>query len=392
MNKQLPVIDSIIKLLPGTVLLGLFFLAFISLIQGSINAITYSQDSMWPHINLLLNGLNPYEIFLNKPDLYDSFGYSIFFGRGVHYPPSVLYLMSPLTLVSDPVNSKILLLIINLIASVIILIVFGKLFFKDNSKYELLVISALFIMGLPFRNSIGVGQNGLIAVAFLMLSILFLDKKFLSIIFFSFSLIKYTLTGPFILYLLFKRKFSTIFWVGFIHIIFNIIGSIILKVNFFDLMYLILETSNGLVRSGFIDILSISSNSIIRILLYSIVSGFLIYQLLSNRTNSIIGIIMLFSLLVVYHRTYDYFVVIFLYPIDSNKKILKVTFYLLLLNFFIFVRVYEWIGLELSIQRLISFLFLILYVSVLLIGERIDLEGLLTHQTRKLYGARTGHQ
>jgi len=335
----------------NVVIFSLFVMAFFSIIQGVLNGLQYSQDSMWPHIRLLLNGINPYEVYLYNPNYFDALGFSEFFGRGVHYPPSVLYLMSPLAIVSDPFQSKILLVILNLLSSILILLLFKKIYSRIISNREFLIIVALFYIGLPFRNTIGNGQNGLIAVAFLMLSFFYMEKKVLSGTFLALSLIKYTLTAPFVIYFLYKKKYITLLIAGLIHLILNLYGARVLGMNLIELALMVLETSSGLANAGFIDILSLTSNVTLRIMMYSFLSLIMGFLILKGKLS--VSFLSILSLLIVYHRTYDYFILILLYPI-SNLMSLKSTYYYLLIHFFILVRIFVWINLGISTQRLLS--------------------------------------
>jgi hypothetical protein len=342
------------------VIVGLFILAIFSLIQGVLNGLQYSQDSMWPHIRLLINGINPYEVYLYNPNFYDNLGFSEFFGRGVHYPPSVLYLMSPLAIVSDPFHSKIILVIVNVLSSILILFVFKKMVSLISNR-EFLIIVALFYIGLPFRNTLGVGQNGLIAVAFLMLSLLLSEKKVLSGIFLSLSLIKYTLTAPFVIYFIYKKQYSAVLIAGLIHLILNLYGAHVLGLNLIDLTIMVLNTTSGLENAGFIDIMSLTSNITIRLALYALLTLIIGYSILKGKLS--ISILSILSLLIVYHRIYDYFVLILLYPM-MNFKPLKSAYYYLLIHFFVLVRIFEWIDIGQSTQRLISIIPISLFVML----------------------------
>lgn len=52
----------------------LFVLTVASITQGSLNAITYSQDSMWPRVKAILSGINPYNRNL-MIEFYEIYGY-----------------------------------------------------------------------------------------------------------------------------------------------------------------------------------------------------------------------------------------------------------------------------------------------------------------------------
>jgi hypothetical protein len=344
-------------------------MAFLSLTQGIINGLAFSQDSMWPHIRLLIDGLNPYEIYLYNPEMFDNLGFSDYFGRGVHYPPSVLYLMSPLAVVSDPTQSKMLLLIVSVLSSIVILVVFKKMYFSKSSSREFVILSLLFFAGLPFRNTLGVGQNGLIALAFLMLALLFIDKKILSGFFLTFALIKYTLTAPFILYFLYKKKYTVVLIAGAVHLVLNLYGAHTLGMNLIDLALLVLETSTSLSDSGYIDLMSINSNLTIRIFLYFLVTLIIGYSIVKDKLS--IALISLLSLIIVYHRIYDYFILILLYPI-LNSKLLKSSYYYILIHFFIIVRIFEWFMVDLKLQQIFGLVPIVIFTILELKSDLIE--------------------
>lgn len=123
----------------------LFVLTVASITQGSLNAITYSQDSMWPRVKAILSGINPYNRNL-MIEFYEIYGYENHFGIGVHYFPSVLYVMSPLALINDILLSKWILLILNLISSVIILVIFNEILRFKEIDFELVILILVFFL------------------------------------------------------------------------------------------------------------------------------------------------------------------------------------------------------------------------------------------------------
>lgn len=343
----------------------LLSLAIISIMQGSINAINFSQDSMWPRIKALLYGVNPYNQNAIKL-FYQQFGYDNFFGASVHYFPSALYVMAPLALINNILISKWALLIFSLMSTFGLLYYFYKLYNFKKINIEFLFIVLLFLSGVPFRNSLGVGQNGLIAVFFLMVSLKYRDNQLLSGFMFSFSLMKYTLTGLFIFYFLKTKKYLSLFVAGFIHLTLHFLAMNNLNLTFFELILQPLQSSGGLVSAGFADYLSNIDNQIIAFLL-SVTTLLITLTIIFSKklsTQELISLLTITTLMIVYHRLYDYFILILMFPVINNltriNKFYKISFHILLVYFFIFVRFL----LIFDFEHLISFasmLFLLTY-------------------------------
>lgn len=353
-----------------TLLVFLLILAFVSVAQGSLNAIMFSQDSMWPRVKAILSGVNPYNRNLII-DFYEIYGYENHFGTGVHYFPSVLYVMSPLALINNILLSKWILLILSLISSVVILVIFNEIFRFKKLDFEFIIIILVFFSGLPFRNSIGVGQNGLIAIAFILTAIKYKESQIISSIFFSLALIKYTITGLFALYFLKEKKYATLIVSAGLHFILHIFAMRNLNLSFVDLILQPLNSSSGLVSAGFADYFSNLGSGWLGLSLSLTTLLLTIFIVFTKKLSitQMINILAITTLLIVYHRMYDYFILLLVYPAIGNSQnksqsLNRIVFYILLVYFFFFVRFLLIFDIENYIKLFSMFLLTAYYIYI----------------------------
>lgn len=289
-------------------------MALVSLAQGVRNASVYSFDFQWDASRILLNGENPYQIFINgiKAETDAEVG----IGRMTpNQFPSCLMLLWPFAL-----------------------------FNFAAAKYL-----CLLIIGTPWRNGLGIGQHALFSITFFMLSIMFSNRKktIVSGIFLAVSLFKYTFTLFLLPYYIYKKRYREILIAGGIHVVMTIVAAIWLGESPVTLIKQSLIVSARLETSGFIDFFAVSSilniNSDIYIYTFSaLLFCFIIFiayrksklSFLHNTDKDLVFLcsLSLLSLIMVYHRSYDHIILIILavyvaHQISNHsgniKKILK---------------------------------------------------------------------
>jgi len=171
----------------------LFVAAFISVAQGFSNALTYSQDFQWSPASLVIKGENPYQVWIegNRED-------KIILSQAPNYLHQLYIFFIPFGLL-DFYTAKTIWAIINILIGLAVCLGLSSYFRLSRSNTYLLIL--IFLCSTPFRNGIGNGQQGLFALAFLILPFLrFRGSLVLQGIGFS----KYSFAPPFFIYNIFQ--------------------------------------------------------------------------------------------------------------------------------------------------------------------------------------------
>ena len=193
---------------------------------------------------------------------------------------------------------------------------FDKLYVGTNNTLIYIIFAAVFLAGTPLRNSIGNGQNNIISFFFLLLSLWLSEKdhRVLAGISLSATLFKYTLTVPLFLYYIYKRKYKEIIIAAIIHILLTLFASVWLGASPVELIIMSLRVSSNLSAQGMYDICSVFTIQGITVsaMLFIIMAAFVYYcsVKLPGHDNDVIAMLAVFALIFVYHRIYDYFVLI----------------------------------------------------------------------------------
>lgn len=290
-------------------------LAALSIVQGCRNAVIYSQDFQWDAAKALLLRINPYTESLNPTGALAAYGFADYFKQmEANQFPSLLLLLFPYTLL-QPLTARYVWLVSNLVLTGLTVILLRKTFLKeiDGKWFGLLML--LMIAGTPWRNQIGVGQHTIFSFFFFLLAVWLSgkDKPVLS----SFSLavcyFKYTLTVPLALYFVYKRKWKELIISVSIHILLTIFSCVWLGESFLAMIMEPLKVSSALSGEGSLDISALLQGSPFALILTAVIMlGLLIlsWKMPKGQDTLLISVLLMWSLIVTYHRTYDYFVMI----------------------------------------------------------------------------------
>lgn len=310
------------------VLALLALMAVVSVVWGARNAMEYSQDFQWDAARALRGGMDPYEMsYLERiseeeaPELAGF--YRMFTDKGLTQKmeanqfPSLLMLLFPLTYF-DPALAKCLWLVLNLAFTAGIAILLKMTFFENADIYEYTAAILLMLAGTPYRNQLGVGQHTLFAFFFFMLAV-YIEKKDVSkspagclliaaCLFVSYF--KYTLTAPLALYFIYKKRYRELVISVAAHVILTGVFAVRLGKSYVYMIKAPLEVASNLAAEGGIDLgvllgspLCYAVALIIAILLVVIT-----VKMPQNCDNMLISLLILWSLILTYHRTYDFFV------------------------------------------------------------------------------------
>lgn len=300
-------------------------LALISLLQGIRNAIGFSQDFQWDAAKALAEGLDPYEISLkwNQSELPDSLKefYKVFNDAGVEQKmeanqfPSLLWLLVVFTLM-PPLMARYAWLAANLLFTVGIVYLLRKTFLKNLGIYEYVLTVLLMIAGTPYRNQLGVGQHTLFSFFFFLMAVWLDERKpngnhtGITICMFI-SYFKYTLTAPLTLYLLYRKRYLEFFASVIMHIILTVVSALYMGKSVIYMITAPLQVAKVLSSEGGLDLGALFGGNSIALVIGGIIAIMLFVLTLmapSGKEYLVFSVLLLWSLVLTYHRTYDYFV------------------------------------------------------------------------------------
>lgn len=312
----------------AAVLALLALMAVVSVVWGARNAMEYSQDFQWDAARALRDGMDPYEMsYLERiseeeaPELAGF--YRMFTDKGLTQKmeanqfPSLLMLLFPLTYF-EPALAKCLWLVLNLAFTAGIAILLKMTFFENADIYEYTAALLLMLAGTPYRNQLGVGQHTLFAFFFFMLAV-YIEKKDVSkspagclliaaCLFVSYF--KYTLTAPLALYFIYKKRYRELAISVAAHVILTGVFAVRLGKSYVYMIKAPLEVASNLAAEGGIDlgVLLGSPLCYAMALIIAILLVVITVKMPQNCDNMLISLLILWSLILTYHRTYDFFV------------------------------------------------------------------------------------
>ncbi len=326
---------------------ALALLAAISVFQGARNALAFSQDLQWDAAKALAMGVDPYELSQSpgKASEYSELAdfYRMFTDKGLEQEmeanqfPSLLALLFPITLF-EPAAARVIWLILNLIFTAGIVFLLRNTFFEKAGKYEYSTVVLLMLAGTPYRNQIGVGQHTLFAFFFFMLAVWFertrparLEAGNTAAAAFCLfvSYFKYTLTAPLALYFLYRKCYKELAISVGAHVILNGAAALWLGKSFIYVLTEPLKVASQLTAEGGIDlgVLLGGKFSYAVALIIALILTFISIRMPEGREAALFPMLVLWSLVLTYHRTYDFFVLsaaaIPFVTVEDTDRVLK---------------------------------------------------------------------
>ncbi|MCR4907660.1 MAG: DUF2029 domain-containing protein [Lachnospiraceae bacterium] len=315
------------KLLKEVLAGALLLLCLLSVGAGIRNALRFSQDFQYDAARALLLGMDPYEISQTppfRPDVGADEKLDSFYGyfSSIDAPqkmeanqfPSLLMELFPLALMPFRLSVSLWLLC-NLVFTALILFFLRKTFLNGISREMFSFLSLLMIAGTPWRNQLGVGQHTLFSFCFFLAAVWCSErgKQWGAGVLLAFSMFKYTLTLPLALYFVFRRRFKELAITAVIHLTATFAAMRLTGRPFFYLLIEPLRVSMALSGEGSLDIGSIIGGGALSVALTFLL--LLILLILSVRMTRKDGaerllftLLLLCSLVMTYHRSYDFFV------------------------------------------------------------------------------------
>lgn len=347
------------------ILAVLGLLALISVIQGVRNAAAFSQDFQWDAAKVLSMKINPYDESLNPSGILDEFQFDKYYLQmEANQFPSLLMILFPFTLL-EPLTARYVWIVINLLLTAGIVFLLRKTFLEKTDFYEYVALMLLMIAGTPYRNQIGVGQHTLFAFFFFLLAVYFSEKfskeedtnkRSIYIILITalclfICYFKYTLTVPLCIYFIYKKRYLEIGISVVLHVILTFVAAKMLNETFLMMIIKPLKVSSALSAEGGIDFGVLCGGHAISYVLALIVMALLFFISLkidSQHENTFMALLVLWSLIITYHRTYDFFVLPVCYGMFSetgeakyNEKFERLSFGVVLLSVFFLLRIFS---------------------------------------------------
>lgn len=296
-------------------MIGLTTLAAISLLVGSYYATVgqlASFDFHWSSTRVIIYQQNPYT--LAEPS--NATISKILGTRTENIKTGAINLPSSLTLLLPYAAlkwdyAKIAWLISNFLFTGICLLSTFKLA-PGLSSTQKWLITLLVVASTPFRVNIGNGQHALFVIAFALLAIILASRHPISSgIAMGVALFKYHLIGPLLIVLAIQKTYKP-FGIALIMHIFLLIGvSYWINENPVKLVITSLSFAKNLSNAGWIDLAGVTQLPLMLIYgLCTIIGLLLTYKVWITRlkTTTLDGLAMIsvLSLLAVYHRIYDF--------------------------------------------------------------------------------------
>ena len=302
--------------------------AAVSVFQGARNALEFSQDFQWDAARALRDGMDPYEMSY-LPQITESESpalaefYRMYTDRGLTQKmeanqfPTLLMLLFPMTYLA-PAAARCLWLALNLAFTAGIVILLRRTFFENADIYEYTAAILLMLAGTPYRNQLGVGQHTLFAFFFFMMAV-YTEKKdvkkspagcVLTALCIFVSYYKYTLTAPLALYFIYKKRYKELALSVAAHVVLTGVFAVRAGKSFVYMIKAPLEVASNLATEGGIDLGVLFGSPLCYVV--ALVIGILLVavtlKLPQNSENILISLLILWSLILTYHRTYDFFV------------------------------------------------------------------------------------
>ena len=349
-------------------------MAIVSIYEGIANGLVWSQDFQYDAATALRSGYDPYDMSLSfdeesLPDVPCLKGfYEYYDGLGTpqrmeaNQFPSLLYILVPYTLM--PYNAaRVMWVMTNIICTAVIIWLLKKTFMVQVDERLYPVFMMLMLAGTPWRNQMGVGQHTLFAVAFFLLAVfvaeggkqeeqeetkpaLITPGDVAAGLLLSLSYLKYTVTAPLALYFIYKRKWKA-FLISLVpHILLTGVAAAVLKKPYTDMIIKPLKVASALAGEGSIDIGALTKGSPAGLFVTATVMLFLLgmaFLMPKGNDELFISLAALLSLVMTYHRTYDFFImiIVFGYFATGRMNTAEVIYFITTLAFFFVLRVFH---------------------------------------------------
>lgn len=364
-------------------------LAVVSVYEGICNALEMSQDFQYDAACALINGYDPYDLSLDfsKDRIPDIEGLKQFYGyfEGMGTPqkmeanqfPSLLYILTPYALMPY-IPARILWLITNLLCTGVIIGLLRNTFMSRVDERLYPVFMMLMLAGTPWRNQLGVGQHTLFAVACFILAVTVAENgreeksaagTAAAGLLLSLSYLKYTVTAPLALYFIYRRRWKEFVISLMPHAVLTGVAAFILKEPYTDMLTKPLAVASALTGEGSIDVGVLTGGAAWSTGITAAVMLFILALALmmpEGNDELFISTAALLSLVMTYHRTYDYFIMIIVFGYFATGRMRAAQTVYLITTFAIFfvLRIYNESVISLTVSGALYYACVIAFVVI----------------------------
>lgn len=352
------------------VLVLLTAFALVSLVQGLRNACRDSQDFQWDAAKVLVQKINPYDESLIPSGILDKYGYDEYYLQmEANQFPSLLLILAPFTLLK-PLTARYVWLILNLILTLLMIFLLKMTFLKEMETRNFILLMLFMLAGTPYRNQIGVGQHTIFSFCFFLLAVYISEycelfkrcsenqkydkiRFWLIVVCLFICYFKYTLTVPLVLYFIYKKRYMEIAVSAMAHVLLTVFSAIWLNDSVLNMIIKPLKVSSALSAEGGLDFgVLLKGSFAANILMFAVMLLLLALavKMPDGHSEALIAVLILWSLIVIYHRTYDFFVlsavagIFFDELFLENKKLYNIflyAYYFMLISVFFILRVFS---------------------------------------------------
>ena len=299
---------------------ALLGLAGASIVIGTLHALEYSQDLQWDEARLFLEGINPYLFFLQPgrplPD-YINPG-----NLGLTQMPSAVLLFAPIALPSFE-TAKILWILVNLAATPLFVLLSVRLFYPGRlGASAVTALTLLFIASMPWRITLGNGQYCLVAMTLFLIALHFFRERRLGLatLFSALALVKYTLVLPFFALFLHRKKDTALVLAGalLIHAALTVAAGLLVGERPDALIRQSLTVAASITEAGAYDFFAFQARvapeagRFIPVALSALTIALTVAICWKKAGLRELAALSIVSIVIVYHRSYDAIVLLFL--------------------------------------------------------------------------------
>lgn len=300
------------------IVIFLYIISALSILLAIKKGVNNSPDFQWDAAKIIANRIDPYEASLNESSIYNRMYFDEYGVLEANQFPSLLWLLYPYTFFSAS-TAKIAWMISNILFLAGSIILLHKMYWYRINKVDIHILMGVLLSSGCIRSQLHLGQHTLFSFFFFLCALYFCEKNtIMSGIFLAISYFKYSITAPLMLVFIYKKRYKEVIVSLIPHIFLTIFSAIWLRKSPISLILLPLKFADiNLSTAGFADIssvigkiLQINMNSLLSILIFIVLLVWVVVQKTKYDDFEMICILATWSLVFMYHRRYDYFLLI----------------------------------------------------------------------------------
>jgi hypothetical protein len=287
-----------------------------------------SQDNNWGVARALLQGFDPYKLYLNcrycaRPAFHPAVA--------PMYPASALVMLSPLAALPWPA-AKAVWASLNILLGAGLVATLCRLFLPNGGWQVFAWALIAFLAGTPFLNNLGNGQHAVFALAFFPAAI-WAERRGhakLASVLLAVSWFKYSLTFPLSLFFVMRGRFAVLLGAAAIHAFLTLLASAWTGTDPIDLLLEPLRVIEGVGSVGHLELFGLATRLGLTSKLPPLIAAFaltaaVLAAIRRGRTDDdiqLLSLLALFAYAVTYHYPYDLVILVIplVYVIDRARS------------------------------------------------------------------------